>query len=178
MRDFIRQRERQITTIIIWVVYILLVIAILGSLLQVYADFTGLWPAASGYQGSQNAAQLSQTVEAARAASSAYLAQAQATIQEQLAQRMPYAAVITFLLTLVATVSTYFVWRNAGVEARLALNAMNTEKVKRRSRVEQLVDDLDAEELVELRSRLSGDEDSEAKSLYELLAEEQNHNQA
>lgn len=115
-------------------------------------------------------AQLNQTIEAARAASGPLLLQAQAAVRDQLAARIPLAAIMTFILTAVATLCTYFIWRNAGLEAKLAFDMVNTEKAKRRSRIEQLVDDLEAEELVELRSRLSDEDD--IRPLQELMSED------
>jgi hypothetical protein len=69
------------------------------------------------------------------------------------------------MLTLAATLCTYFIWRNAGIEAYLAREAVQAEKVKRRSRIEQFVEDLGPDELTQLRTRLS-DEAGEAKAKH------------
>ncbi len=158
-----KQRDRQLATATIWIVFILLIIVIYSSLLWASADFTGLWPeTASGYPAqAQDAEQLRQITAAAREASGPILAQVQESIREQFAVRWPLAAALTFVLTAVATLSTYVVWRNAGLEAHLAREAVQAEKVKRRSRIEQFMGELAPDELNELRSRLTDDEANE-----------------
>jgi len=151
------QRDRQLATVIIWVVFVVLLLLVFSSLLWVRADFTGLWPQMNVYPVAQDAEQLSQITAAAWEASGPILAQVQQSIQEQLAVRVPLAAALCFVLTIVATLSTYFVWRNAGLEAHLAREAVRSEKIKRRSRIEQFMDELAPDELKELRSRLTDD---------------------
>jgi hypothetical protein len=87
-------------------------------------------------------------------------------------QRLPVAAVLTLLLTAAATISTWFIWRHAGLEAHLALKALDVEKQKRRGRIERFVEELGADELVELRSRLVED-DGAVKPLGEIVEAEQ-----
>lgn len=54
-----RYRERQLVTLAIWFIYMIIIGIILSTLFQTTVDFTGLWPSASPYQGSQDAATLS-----------------------------------------------------------------------------------------------------------------------
>jgi hypothetical protein len=155
------QRDRLIATVIIWSVFIFLTIAMLDRVLMLRADFSGLWPDNSGMFSdymAQEAEDLRQMLDSAREASPAILAQVQEDIRVQLATRMPVALGISVLLMLAAVASTFFVWRNAGVEAYLAREAVQAEKVKRRSRIEQFMDDLDADEMAQLRSRLTDEQ--------------------
>ena len=74
---------------------------------------------------------------------------------------------IAFMLTMLiigATIATGAVWRG-GAEAD---PREQSEKAKRRSRVERLMNDLDERDLDELRYRLMGD-DGEQVSLEELV---------
>jgi hypothetical protein len=59
------------------------------------------------------------------------------------------------MLILAATLCTYFVWRNAGLEAYLAREVVQAEKAKRHSRIEQFVEDLDPDEEDQLRTQRS-----------------------
>jgi len=164
-----KHRDRQLATLIIWGVFLFLMIFITDRLLMVRADFLGMWPQPSGYPSAQTVEEINQMAEAALEASKTVLPQVQQFIREQMAARMPIAAVVAFLLTAAATISTYFVWRNAGLEADLAYKLVNAEKVKRRSRIEQFMDELAPDELVELRTRLTDDMSDESKSLGDLV---------
>lgn len=154
-----KQRDRQWATAIIWIVFTVLIIVIFSSLLWASADFAGLWPETiQSYPPiAQDAEQLSQITDAAREAIGPIFDQVQQSIREQFAVRWPLAAALTFILTVVATLSTYVVWRNAGLEAHLAREAVHAAKVKRRSRIEQFMGELAPDELNELRSRLTDD---------------------
>lgn len=150
------QRDRLMTTLIIWTVFILLAVFAMDRVLAVQADFAGLWPQQTGvWPLAQDAAQLNQAILAAQEASPALLAQVQQSIQDQLAQRVPVALVLVTIFITAATACTWFIWRNAGVEAYLAREAVQAEKAKRRSRIEQFMEDLDTDELEQLRSRLA-----------------------
>lgn len=155
-----KQRDRYWTTLIIWAVFAILIIVIFDRVLAVQADFSGLWPPeqSMAYPLAQDAAQLNQVLAAAREASPALLAQVQQSIHEQIVQRLPLVMALTVALISAATSCTWFVWRNAGLEAYLAREVVQAEKAKRRSRIEQFMEDLDSDELDQLRSRL-GDKD-------------------
>jgi hypothetical protein len=158
------QRDRIWTTVIIWVVFILIAMLVFDRVLIIPVDFQGLWPPQrTMYPMAQDMNQLSEVIAAAREAGPAIFAQVQQNIHNEVAVRLPVVSILSALLLFVATASTYFIWRNAGLEAYLAREIVQAEKVKRRSRIEQFMDDLDAEELAQLRTRLTGD-GSEAKT--------------
>jgi hypothetical protein len=168
------QRDRQWATVIIWGVFMVLMGIILSQLLLFRADFAGLYPPqtlnviAQFGMPSQTLEELQQALAFAQNAREGVMENVRLSIQGQMAQRLPIAAVLTLLLTLAATISTWFVWRNAGLEAHLALRMLDIEKAKRRSRIDTFVEDLRESELVELRARLIKD-DGEAKPLGALL---------
>jgi hypothetical protein len=152
------QRDRIWTTLIIWVVFIFIAMLVFDRVLIIPADFQGLWPQQSmNYPMTQDINQLSEVFATARDAAPAIAAQVQQAIHNQLAMRVPVVSIISAVLLFVATVATYFIWRNAGLEAYLAREIVQAEKVKRRSRIEQFMDDLDSDELAQLRTRLTGD---------------------
>jgi hypothetical protein len=159
------QRDRLWTTVIIWVVFILLAVLVFDRMLIIPADFNGLWPQDGNmYPITRDLTQLNQLIAAARDASPAILARVQEAIHNQLALRVPLVAALSSMLLFVATLATYFIWRNAGLEAYLAREIVQAEKTKRRSRIEQFMEDLDSEELAQLRTRLA-DENNNAKTL-------------
>lgn len=75
--------------------------------------------------------------------------------------------VLTLMFTMAAITSTRMIWRYGNTST---IPVERSEKVKRRTRVEQVLDTMSDSELDELRSRL-GDSDGEAVGLDELLAE-------
>jgi hypothetical protein len=81
----------------------------------------------------------------------------QENIHTELAVRVPIVVVTSLLLIAAATICTYFVWRNAGLEAYLAREVVQAEKAKRRSRIEQFMEDLDPDEVDQLRTQLSSE---------------------
>lgn len=159
------QRDRQWTTVIIWTVFIVLLLLTFDRGLMVTADFQGLWPQPPSYiyPQAQDAQQLQQIVENARAASPEILARVQEQIRAELALRVPFVIGLSLLLVAAATACTYFVWRNAGLEAYLARIVVQGEKAKRRNRIEQFVEDLAPDEVEQLRSRLT-DEGEEVQA--------------
>jgi hypothetical protein len=158
------QRDRYWTTIIIWVAFVIAFLLVFDRVLMIQADFIGMWPEQPmGFMMAQDAEALKQAVASAQQAGPAILAQVQESMRVQIAQRFPLVAALGAALILAATFCTYFVWRNAGLEAYLAREAVNTEKVKRRSRIEMFVEELDTDELDQLRSRL-GDEAAPAQA--------------
>lgn len=157
------QRDRLTTTVIIWIIFIVLILMVFDRTLFVQADFLGLWPQMSGYPMAQDAEALTQVIATARDASPALLERVQGDVQNQLATRVPLATVMAFMLMTAASAATWFVWRNAGLEAYLAREVVQAEKAKRRSRIEQFMEDLDSDELAQLRDRLSDDASARAK---------------
>ena len=76
---------------------------------------------------------------------------------------------LTFVMTALivgATIGTAAVWHNNGANTSAQDEA---EKLKRRSRVERLMNDLDEHDLDELRFRLMGDANDESVPLEELM---------
>ena len=157
------QRHRYWATIILWIVFIFLMLLTWDRMMAIPADFAGLWPLNTGAwpPAAQDAAELEQIIAAAREAGPQILDQVQETIRDQLALRVPLTLVLSAMYVFAATLATFFIWRNAGLEAYLAREAVQAEKVKRRSRIEQFMEDLDPDELVQLRARLG---DNEAKA--------------
>ena len=151
------QRDRQWATLIIWTVFIFLFLLVLDRVLFVTADYSGLWPQSPIFQTAQEADQLNQVVTMAREALPGVLTQIQTTMRDELARRIPAVAALTAMLLATATLCTWVIWRNAGLEAYLAREVVQAEKAKRRSRIEQFMDDLDTDELDQLRDRLSDD---------------------
>ncbi len=157
------QRDRLWTTAIIWGIFIFLILLTWTVMLSVPADFTGLWPPGEYVYPApaQDAETLNAIIEAAREAGPQVFARVQDEIRAQFALRIPLTLALSAMYVFAATVATFFIWRNAGLEAYLAREAVQAEKVKRRSRIEQFMEDLDPDELVQLRARL---EDDEAKA--------------
>lgn len=154
------QRDRYWTTLIIWLVFVIAFLLVFDRLLMIQADFAGIWPEQPmGYVMAQDAETLNQAIAGAREAAPTILAQVQESMRVQIAQRMPLVLALGAALILAATLCTYFVWRNAGLEAYLAREAVSAEKAKRRSRIEQFMEELDTDELDQLRARL-GDEEA------------------
>jgi hypothetical protein len=159
------QRDRQWATVIIWVAFAILLLLAFDRGLMVTADFEGLWPQPPSYiyPQAQDAQQLQQIIEDARAASPEIMARVQESIRAELALRVPFVIGLSILLIMAATACTWFVWRNAGLEAYLARMVVQGEKAKRRSRIEQFVDDLAPEEMEQLRARLADDGAAEGR---------------
>lgn len=151
------QRDRYWATAVIWIVFIVLFYLVFDRVLLVTADFAGLWPQPPAFPQAQDAGQLREIIDSAQQALPEVLARVQNDIQTEMAFRVPFVAVSLLLLIAAATLCTYFIWRNAGLEAYLAREVVQSEKAKRRSRIEQFMDDLDSDELDQLRTRLSSD---------------------
>ena len=151
------QRDRYWTTLIIWVVFTILILIVFDRVLMVQADFTGLFPPEQTFQYplAQDAETLNQVLAAAQETSPALLEAVRQSIHDQIAQRLPLAMILSVALVAAATACTWFVWRNAGLEAYLAREVVQAEKAKRRSRIEQFMEDLDTDEIEQLRTRLS-----------------------
>ena len=79
------------------------------------------------------------------------------------------AAFMMTILIIGATIATSAIWRSGSAEADVR---EQSEKSKRRSRVERLMSDLDERDIDELRFRLMGDNYDEKVSLEELMQTE------
>ncbi len=151
------QRHRYWATIVLWIIFIFLMLITWDRMMMISTDFTGLWPSYSGGwpPGAQDAGELEQIIAAAREAGPEILVQVQQTIRNQLVLRVPLTLALSAMYIIAATLCTWFIWRNAGLEAYLAREAVQAEKVKRRSRIEQFMEDLGEDELDQLRTRLA-----------------------
>ena len=79
-------------------------------------------------------------------------------------------ATIMTVFIIGATIGTASVWKGASATASAP---EESEKAKRRSRVERLMSDLDEHDIDELRYRLMGDSDDDRVSLEELITKGQ-----
>jgi len=148
-------RDRQLATAIIWFGLFLALGFAVPRIMDMQVDLSGLWPDGQGV-GAQvtDITAVSDALQAAQANLPAVMAQAQAAAAHQIASNMPFAIFVSILLILAAGAATWFIWRRAGLEAKLAVDLLNFEKTKRRNRIERFVDDLDLDELDDLRARL------------------------
>jgi hypothetical protein len=76
------------------------------------------------------------------------------------------AAFMMTILIVGATIATSSIWRSGNTETDVR---EQSEKAKRRSRVERLMSDLDERDIDELRYRLMGDQDEDAVPLEDLM---------
>jgi hypothetical protein len=78
--------------------------------------------------------------------------------------------VLVFLLVMIMAIAaasaTQSIWGHAHAET-----SQNADKIKRRSRVDRVLERMNDDELDELRARLMSESDGEAVSLNDLLAE-------
>jgi hypothetical protein len=74
---------------------------------------------------------------------------------------------LAILLVLGAVSATRYVWRGSEMTSR-----ETAEKMKRRSRVERMIDRMSEQDIEELRARLLSDSDGEASSLEELMRQQ------
>lgn len=172
------QRDRQLATLGIWFVYVALVFIMFSQMLNFFQlDLTALWPPeTSGYVNiPQSVQDLTNALTFAEGARESVVAAMRESLQQQMQARLPIMTLLILLATVAATLSTWFVWRHAGLEAHLALKALDVEKQKRRGRIERFVEELGADELVELRSRLVED-DGLVKPLGEIVEAERRVN--
>ncbi|MBE0689005.1 MAG: hypothetical protein IH587_02640 [Anaerolineae bacterium] len=152
-------RDRQLATAIIWIGLFFALGLMVPRIMDLQADLNGLWPGSGlGYNSSVvDVGTISSALGAARAQLPEVMAQAQASIAGQIAASYPLAVVVSLGLIVAAGAATWLIWRHAGLEAKLAVDLLTFEKAKRRNRIERFVDDLDVDELDDLRAQL-GDE--------------------
>jgi hypothetical protein len=176
-----RGRDRLFGTVAIWIAIAIMMNNLLDRFLRITADFSGLWPPLNfTYQSLPDGSVLqgnptsnltdTQLNEIVNRVGSQIVTQTNDIVARQ-AGNIPIFVILALALILAATLSTYFIWRHAHVEvdvpsqAKRAVNA----KTKRGSRVEQVVNALDEDEIAELRARLREAEDDDAIPLESLL---------
>jgi hypothetical protein len=173
-----RGRERLVATVAVWIAFAIVMNNIVDRFTRVSAEFTGLWPN-MGFYGSQAPVtdadwdRLNQAMDSANQISQSLMNQVNESISAQMTSNMPILVILALALILAATLSTYFIWSKAHLELEAAAPARRGSNVKAKhgSRVEQVVNALDEDELDELRARLWEAEQADAVPLEELLAE-------
>ncbi len=176
-----RGRDRLFGTVAIWVAVAIMMNNLLDRFLRITADFSGLWPPLNfTYQMSPDGSVLpgnpisslseSQLNEIVNRVGSQIISQTNDIVARQ-AGNIPVFVILALALILAATLSTYFIWRHAHVEADAPAQAKRpaNAKSKRGSRVEQVVNALDEDEIAELRARLGDVHDDDAVPLEVLL---------
>jgi predicted PurR-regulated permease PerM len=177
-----RGRERLVATAAIWIAFAIVMNNIVDRFTRVVAEFTGLWPNMSfyGMQAPSTDAdwdRLSQAMDSANQISQSLMNQVNESISAQMTSNMPILVILALALILAATLSTYFIWSKAHLEPEAAAPSRrgSSMKAKHGSRVQQVVNALDEDELDELRARLWEAEQADAVPLEELLAERNSH---
>jgi hypothetical protein len=178
-----RGRDRLFGTVAIWVAVAVMMNNLLDRLLRISADFSGLWPPITftsqmlpdgSVLPGNPASNLTenQIIELGNRIGSQIVSQTNDIVAHQ-ASNIPVMVILTLALILAATLSTYFIWRNAHIEADAPAQNKRAANVKskRGSRVEQVVNALDEDEIAELRARLTAADDGEAIPLETLLAQ-------
>jgi hypothetical protein len=175
-----RGRDRLFGTVAIWAAVAVMMNNLLDRFIRITADFSGLWPPLQiTYQTfpdlpplpDPNNITAQQLNEVINRTGPQIIEQANEVVARQMAANMPIMVILALALILAATLSTYFVWRHAHLEADAPAQAKRaaTVKTKRGSRVEQVVNALNDEEISELRARLSNADEEDAVPLEALL---------
>jgi hypothetical protein len=174
-----RGRERLFGTAAIWIAVAVMMNNLMDRFIQVRADFSGLWPPlqytftqlpdASGVVSDAPSLTVAELERVANTVGTQIFSEVNNVVARQMSANIPIMVILALALILAATVSTYFVWRNAHLEADAPARSKSTVKAKRGSRVEQVVNALDEDEIAELRTRLMDDHSGEAIPLEELL---------
>lgn len=175
-----RGRDRLFGTVAIWVAVAIMMNNLLDRFIRITADFSGLWPQLnfSSYAdipplpGTPNYDKFNQIVNEVGAQ---ILNQTNDIVARQMSANIPIMVILALALILAATLSTFFIWRHAHLESDTPAQAKRTAsaanvKSKRGSRVEQVVNALDEDEIAELRARLHDVDDEDAVPLEALLA--------
>ena len=172
-----RGRDRLFGTAAVWVAVAIMMNNLLDRFIRVTADFSGLWPPLnfSSYAdippvpGTPNYETFNQIVNEVGAQ---ILTQTNDIVARQMSTNIPIMVILALALLLAATLSTFFIWRHAHLEAESSAQdrRATTVKTKRGSRVEQVVNALDEDEIAELRTRLIAADEGEAVPLEALLA--------
>lgn len=176
-----RGRERLFATLGIWFAVAVVLNNLLDRFTQINANFNGLWetgprvvmgPAFTDEMWGE----FNQALEQANAVRQQVVTDVTAAMSQQLDANMGPLVLLTLVLIIAAVLSTYFIWRNAHLDAaEPARAAKATGKAKRgaaNNRVELVLDTLDETELDELRARLESAE-SEPASFEDLLRQQE-----
>ena len=166
-----RGRERLFATAAIWISFAVIMNNLLDRFTRLNADFTGLWPSFSPPSGENSWETFQQMMGEAQRVSSQLLSEVTTSMSRQLSDNMGVLVLLSLAVIFAAMMSTIFVWRNAHLEASEPARAVKASgKAKRgaaNNRVELVMNNLDDNELAELRSRLEAE--SEPVSFEELL---------
>jgi hypothetical protein len=171
----LRGRDRLFATAAIWVTFAFLLNTVVNRFTQVSADFNGLWPNFPFYPGPQpgiseaDIVRLQDAYDQATQLSQSMMTTVLESVRAQMASNTSILVILALALILAATLSTFFVWRNAHLETETASPARSS-KIKRGGRVEQVINALDDDEIAELRARLVEADADETVSLEELLS--------
>jgi hypothetical protein len=176
-----RGRDRLFGTVAIWFAVAIMMNNLMDRFIRITADFTGLWPPINFY-GEFSTEQfdvMNQITETGNRVGNQIFGEVNDILAHQMSTNLPMFVVLALALIVAATLSTYFVWRNAHLETDTTSQSQptqsSTQKSKRSSRVEQVVNALDEEELAELRLRLMSENQTDAVSLEELLTAREPH---
>lgn len=173
-----RGRERLFATVAIWGAFAIIMNNLLERFTQVNANFTGLWE--NGPQIMIGAGQITpemwdqynQAIDRVNTIRQQVVNEVTAAMSQQLNANMGPLVLLATILIIAALLSTFFVWRNAHLDAAEPARAVKASgKAKRgeaNNRVELVLNNLDDSELAELRSRLEV-ENEPAASFEELL---------
>ena len=168
-----RGRDRLFGTVAVWIAVAVMMNNLMDRFIRVTADFTGLWPPMNfiGEFGPEQFDVMNQITETGNQVGIQIIGEVNDIVARQMSNNLPIFVVLAMALIVAATLSTYFVWRNAHLETDSVSRSKHAQaaarKSKRGSRVEQVVNALDEDELAELRMRLESE--NEALSLEELL---------
>lgn len=148
-----RGRERLYATAAIWTAFVIVMNNLLDRFIRVSADFSGLWPPLTYYgEIPANNPTVDELNALINQTGIQIVQQVDYIVARHMATYIPAMVLLILMLILAATLSTFFVWRNAYREA--AAPARH-EKTKGSSRVDLLVNTLDDGELADLRARLA-----------------------
>jgi hypothetical protein len=176
-----RGRDRLFGTVAIWVAVAIMMNNLLDRFLRVTADFSGLWPPLQyTYTLPSPSFPPPDTIpnitvdelnEVVNRVGPQIVSQVNDVVARQMAANIPIMVILALALILAATLSTFFIWRHAHVEADAPAQAKRTAnaKSKRGSRVEQVVNALDEDEIAELRARFRDIDDEDVVPLEALL---------
>jgi len=173
-----RGRDRLFATVTIWIAFAIVMSNMLDRFTQVVTDFSGLWPPLTFYGDTSNPT-YDQINELINRTGSQIVSQVDQVVARQMAASMPILVILSLALILAATLSTYFVWRNAHLDVESSGQTRRagqaTAKSKRGSRVEQVVNALNDDEIAELRARLVSEDGAEPVPLEQLLTVPRDH---
>jgi hypothetical protein len=168
-------RDRLFGTVAIWIAVAVMMNNLMDRFIRITADFSGLWPPMnfSGEFSPEQFDVMNQITETGNRVGIQIFGEVNDIVARQMSTNMPIFVVLALALIVAATLSTYFVWRNAHLDTDKVSQSRHAQgaarKSKRGSRVDQVVNALDEDELAELSLRLVSENHTESVSLEELL---------